>query len=238
MNTRSPQQVATLLGISRGRVLATARRLGVGSQMGNRVRFSDVETAEIRRETGVVFPVDGLSRSEGLLLAALSRRPLGLVSARAASRAAGISPATAVAAIASLERAGLVRRGDLVVPFNGKAATMKTMRANVRHSQWSTMLPQLNKIVLPHRERGDGHNSGRLPASVRHAFWNVDDATYRSLTVHEHAAFIASRALSTQDPNLLAFAASTVNQAGWEKAAKARGLSPELRDTAHNLASP
>lgn len=237
MNSWSPQQVATLLGISRRRVLAAAERLGVGSSTGSRVRFNDREVTTIRDETGAVPTVDGLSRSESLLLAALSRRPLGLASARAASRATGLSPATAVASLASLERTGLVQRDDAVIPVNGKAMAVKMLRANVRHPQWSTLLPQLAEVVLPRNEHRSGGGSDRLPAAVRHAFWNVDDAAYRKLQVHAHAAFVASRALSTQDPNLLAFATAAIGRAGWTTAAKARGLSNEVRDTARNVAA-
>ena len=60
-------------------------------------------------ELGVVPSVDGLSRVETQVLAALARAPRGLASVRAVARRAVVSPTAAAGALDSLAERGLVR---------------------------------------------------------------------------------------------------------------------------------
>ena len=78
--------------------------------------------------------------------------------------------------------------------------------------------------------------SAPLQFGARHAFWNVSDAAYRSLTPARDGAFIAGRALSTSDPGLLAYAIWTVAPAQWLQAARVRGISPGTRELVRSIA--
>ncbi|MBK5248655.1 MAG: MarR family transcriptional regulator [Actinomycetales bacterium] len=121
--------------------------------------------------------VDGLTRSEALVLAELARRPRGLASRREVARACSISPATASKAIGGLIASGLVTETPTVLPL-GIATTVRLLRANAAHPRWTGLLPQL-RVIVP---AAQGPADDRLPARLRHAFWNVPPATYRTLT--------------------------------------------------------
>lgn len=233
MNTYTSEQVAARLGTSRKRVHAAATSLGlVGDKRGERVRFTGEQASRLAAVLGVTPPVEGLTRTESLVLAVLSRRPLGLVSHRAVARACSVSPASAVKAVGSLQAKGLVTVEHAVRAL-GRAQEVTVIRANNLHPDWSRLLDHLQHVHPPvSRDTG----TARLPASVRHAFWNVDDTTYRSLDIHKNGAYIADRALTTNDPNLLAYAAAHLDADAWQGAARARGRSVREKRLADNLA--
>ncbi|MFP5253735.1 MAG: MarR family transcriptional regulator [Actinomycetes bacterium] len=233
MNTYACGQVAARLGTSRKRVQAAAKSLGLASgKQGERVRFTGEQVNRLAAALGVTPPVAGLTRAESLVLAVLSRRPLGLVSHRAVARACSLSPATAVKAVGSLQGKGLVAV-EREVRALGRAQEVTVIRANNLHPDWSRLLDQLQHVHPPVSQEG---GAVRLPSYLRHAFWNVDDTTYKRLDIHENGAYIADRALTTDDPNLLAFAAAHLDADAWEGAARARGRSARGKRLADNLA--
>lgn len=233
MNTYTSEQVAARLGTSRKRVHAAAKTLGlVGDGRGARVRFTGEQANRLAEVLGATPPVEGLTRTESLVLAVLSRRPMGLVSHRAVARACSLSPATAVKAVGSLQAKGLVTV-EREVRALGRAQEVTVIRANNLHPDWSRRLGQLQHVHPP-VSQDDG--AAELPAYLRHAFWNVDDATYKSLDIHKNGAYIADRALTTNDPNLLAFAAAHLDADAWKGAARARGRSVRGKRLADNLA--
>ena len=79
--------------------------------------------------------------------------------------------------------------------------------------------------------------SEHVPRHVRHAFWNVDDDTLATVTPVTNGSFIAARALTTGDANLLAYAAATVSSAAWTLAGLGRGLTNGQRALANSLAA-
>lgn len=222
-----------MLGVSRRRVTAAADRLGVGTVKGTRRLFTEDDVTALREALGATLDIPSLSRAESLVLAELSRRPRGLVSARAVARACGLSPTTAAKAIRSLISIGLVVEREETVAL-GRATVVRSLHVNVRHPQWGQLLPALRGITPPNRPAPSP--AAPLPAYVRHAFWNVDGATLRRLTPRVDGAFIAARALTTDDPQLLAYATATVSAAAWKQAATTRGLNDEQRAFARNLA--
>lgn len=169
------------------------------------------------------------------MLAALARRPRGLVSARAVARACGIAPSTAARAVRSLVAIGLVIQRDQVVTLD-RSRRVRLITVNVRHPRWGALLPTLTATALP--TVAGPSATDPMPRSLQHAFWNVSDTTYATLTPATDGSFIATRALTTLDPNLLAYAAATVAPSDWDRATRTRGLSPTDREFALLFASP
>ncbi|MDQ1246064.1 MAG: hypothetical protein QG597_431 [Actinomycetota bacterium] len=234
MDSQTPSQVAAMLGVSRRRVAVAADRMGVGATNGKRRLFNEAEVDALRGELGCSTDIASLSRSESLVLAELSRRPLGLLSVRAVARACSLSPTTAAKAVRALISGGLVVEREETLAL-GSATVVRSLHANVRHPQWGNLLSALRSITGPNRAAPSPESP--LPAHLRHAFWNVDNATLRRITPEADGAFLATRALTTDDPQLLAYATATVPASAWRKASQARGLTDEQRVYARNLAT-
>jgi hypothetical protein len=115
----------------------------------------------------------------------------------------------------------------------GKAREVTVLRANVRHPRWTALLEQLRRVRPP--VSAEAAPAG-LPRHLEHAFWNVDHQTFRRLKLTDDGPFIASRALTTSAPALLAFAARHLDAGAWRAAANLRGLAPQTRQLAVNLA--
>lgn len=233
MNTYSPTQVAERLGTSRRRVSRAAQLAGLAREGESRVRYSEDDFAALARRLGVSRQVTGLTRIEALVLAELARRPSGLVSHRAIARACSISTASASKAVRSLMHKGLVTETRKTVAL-GRAREVAIVKANVSHPDWTRLLSEL-QLVVP--ADNDGGAPARLPDNVRHTFWNVDDQTFRHLDLCKDGSFIAARALSTGDANLMAFATSRLAAEAWLSVVNLRGLTPETRQSARNLAA-
>lgn len=238
MNTWSPGEVADLLGTSRKRVTSAAQELGLADAGGSgaRVRFSEDAVTALAGRLGVTPAVSGLSRIESLILAELARRPFGLISYRAAARACAISPASASKAVQSLARSGLVTEERTMAAL-GRAREVTVVKANVAHPRWTELLSELSQVRPRSKSTDLAHVGQRgLPPYLRHAFWNVDDTSYRILDTRTDGTYIADRALTTRDPNLLSFAASHLNAQAWQAAARARGRTGSDQRLAENLA--
>lgn len=233
MNTYSPEQIADSLGTSRSRVTRAASVYRVGRHVGSRTRFSDADRETLAKKLGVTLPVEGLTRIEAVVLAELARRPFGLVSHRAIARATSLAPASASKATKSLLSKGLVTETPKTVAL-GRAQRVNLVKANPSHPDWSRLLSQLAKVV-PATETTP--EPVRLPNHVRHAFWNVDDEQFRKLDLVEDGSYIAARALSTKDPNLIAFAARHLQAEAWSEVVGLRGQSAEAQQTARNIAN-
>lgn len=232
MDTISAGEAARRLATSLPRVLRTIERLGldVDRRGGGRVRLGTSQLERLRSELGVVPSIDGLSRIETQVLAALARAPRGLAAVRAIARRAGVSPTAAARALGSLAERGLVRREREWVAA-GRAREVELVRANVTAPEWAALAPRLAAVRLPGR-REPGRPS-RLPARLRHLFWNADPS---QLDVSRHGGYIAERLLSSHDLDGLAWGARALTACDWEQAARNRGLSDPERALARNLA--
>jgi DNA-binding Lrp family transcriptional regulator len=229
----SAHQAARRLGTSAPRVVRAVDRLGLDVKRGpgGRMRLRPSQMARLEAELGVVPAVDGLSPTEARVLGALARAPLGLPSARAVAERAGTSPTAASAAVDRLRERGLLREERRTVAL-GSAHTVRLIAVDVTHADWPRIAPRLAGF-RPRGGRRRPSPEREVPASLRHLFWNV---SREQLDVAAHGGFIARRLLVAGDLDGLAWGAANLSRADWEHAGRARGLEPDRRALAHNLA--
>ncbi|MCP9484940.1 MAG: MarR family transcriptional regulator [Gaiellaceae bacterium MAG52_C11] len=232
MDTISGTEAARRLETSVPRVKRAIDRLGLEVERGRggRVRLTAQQLNELRGELGAVAPIEGLTRVETQVLAGLARAPRGLASARAVARRAGVSPTAAAAAVGSLVGRGVVRREREWVAA-GRARELELVRADTSAPGWPALAPRLAAVRLP-RARPQ-RTSTRVPARLRHLFWNADP---QRVDVRAHGAYIAERVLSAGDLDGLAWGLRVLRAADWEQASRTRGLSSAQRALARNLA--
>lgn len=235
----SARRAAELLGTSVPRVKRAIARSGLKVREGprGRVRLTRRQLVRLRDELGTGAHVPGLGRSEVRLLATLARAPLGLVSIRAAAARAGLSPTAAGRAIESLERKGLARRERTWVAA-GRAREIDLLKANYAHPRWGEIAPSLAHVQPPARVRPPTRAARparrrRVPAHLRHLFWNTAPS---QLDTDRAGPYIARRLLQVRDLEGLAWGAEHLTRADWLDAAEARGLDPRQRALARNLA--
>lgn len=236
-STCSASEAARRLGTNVPRLLRAAERLGLDVRRvrwgrSTRVELTRRQVERLRGELGVVTAVPGLSRVEVQVLAALARAPLGLTSRRAVARRAGLSPTAATRALSALEQRRLVgRERELIVL--GRAREVEVYRANVLAPEWRELAPLLALVRAPRQHR-TAHRSRRVPIELRHLFWNTAPS---QLDIERSGGYIARRLIQTGDLEGLAWGAEQLSADDWRHAAGTRGLDPELRALARNLAS-
>lgn len=232
MDTYSAAEAARRLGTSVPRVQRAIGRAGmtVARRPGGRVRLTERQLEALSAELGVVPRVEGLSRIETRVLAALARAPRGLISVRAVARRAGISPTAAGTAVRSLTGRGLVRREREWVA-SGRARELELIRADVTATEWAELAPRLAAVALPAVPAEP--RPTRVPNRLAHLFWNAD---LSRIDVRTQGGYLAERLLSTGDLDGLAWGSRALTRADWEQAARNRGLSARERALAHNLA--
>jgi MarR family len=205
-------------------------RLGIDARRPNgRFAFTSVQADRIRRALGVTPQVDGLSRSETVVLAALRSAPFGLVSTRAAGRRSGLAPTSAGRALESLLAKGLVERAAETIAV-GRTRETIVWRANVAHPRWPAIDTVLDRVRRPERRRcADRY----VPRRLRHLFWNT---ARDQLDLSRAGPYIARRLLLTMDLQGLAWGSQALAASDWEEAARGRGLDARARRLAQNLA--
>lgn len=184
------------------------------------------------RHLGRTPRLEGLSREEVRVLAVLGRRPLGLRSARAVARAAGMSPTAASRTLKRLQHQGLVKRQKRRVVL-GRVVDVEVWQANVTDRRWQQLSPVLDRVVFPDLWVEETSDS-KVPSWLRHLFWNVDVAR---LDVKSDGAFIAGRVLASEDAQAHAWAATNLASDAFEAAGSQRGLDPRRVALAANLAA-
>lgn len=230
----SAADLARELGTSVPRVTRAAERLGIDARQPNgRFAFGSRAADRIRDALGFMPRVAGLSLSELAVLAALRDAPFGLGSARAVARRADLSPTAAGRALDALARAGLVVRSTEVVAA-GRVREAEIWRANVRHPRWPSLDPVLARVKRPASPQRDRRGDARVPARLRHLFWNTAES---QLDAKRAGPYIARRLLRSMDLQGLAWGAQALAPGDWARAAEARGLDPAVRRLAHNLAA-
>jgi hypothetical protein len=193
--------------------------------------LDDEQVAQLQAELGVRARVPGLTPIQVSVLAALRDAPLGLVSIRAVARRAGVSPTASARALEALLSEGLVRRVPTTLAA-GSARPAELLHLNRRSPRWRRIAPLLAPVrapVLPVAPREQ-----RVPLALRHLFWNTAPA---QLDVLRGGPYIARRLLRVMDFEGLAWGASNLSSADWLQAQKARGLDPQVRALAGNLAA-
>jgi hypothetical protein len=73
-----------------------------------------------------------------------------------------------------------------------------------------------------------------VPRELRHLFWNTAE---EQLDVRYAGGYVARRLLTVGDLDGLAWGAENLTAADWHHAATARGLSPDAKALAENLAA-
>jgi hypothetical protein len=230
MDTLSGARVARELGTSVPRISRAIRRLGIDARQPNgRLALTPAQAERLRRALGVAPEVEGLTRSETVVLAALRSAPFGLVSARAVSRRSGLSPTASSRALKSLLAKELVLQSNEVIAA-GRAREVQIWRANPRHPRWRRIDPLLDRVELPRTSKPP---TGRVPAHLRHLFWNTAES---QLDASRAGPYVARRLLRTMDLQGLAWGAKALEPSDWRRGARGRGLDPRARRLARNLA--
>lgn len=226
--------VAEKLGTTRSRV---HRAVGRGlvhpvTTDGGHLRFTADDIALLKQRLGFAPAVAGFSREEVLAATALLRHPLGLRSARAVARAAGISPTTASRAMHRLEELALVRRRRRRVVL-GASTDVDIWEINVRNGRWARLASVLADAVLP-RPCAPADRDRRVPVWLRHLFWNTD---VRALDVERDAPYIAGRILASDDAQAHAWAAQMLPTAAFLEASRMRGVPARRAALARHVAA-
>jgi hypothetical protein len=233
MDTVSAADLARQLDTSVPRITRTAERLGIDARQPNgRFDFGPRAADRVREALGFMPRVEGLSRSELAVLAALRNAPFGLGSARAVARRGSLSPTAAARALESLCRKELIERSTEMIAA-GRAREAGIWRANILHPRWPSLDPVLARVERPAAPKQVRREDERVPARLRHLFWNTADS---QLDVSRAGPYIARRLLRTMDLQGLAWGAQTLGPEDWERAALARGLDPKVKRLALNLA--
>ena len=193
-------EVARRLGTSVPRVLRAAKRGEVGAvRRGNRFLFDAEAVERLRRRWGAVPSLPGLSREDVLVLAALGRRPLGLRSARAVARAAGVSPTAAGRALRRLAERGYVTRETARVT-EGEVRDVPVWTVRWTGPAWLEAAAAVGQATLP-VERAPRPRVApprrRVPSRLAHLLWNEDLA---ALDAEKDAVLLADRILRSEDP--------------------------------------
>lgn len=229
ISDRSASELARELGTSVPRVVRAAQRLGFDDRRGGgRLALSPDQARSLRAVLGRHQTAPELSATETSVLAALARSPLGLSSARAVARKAGLSPTATSQALARLAEQDLVTYEDASI-VAGRPRHVRMLHANRHHPRYWTLTPILAQIEPPETGRDE-----EVPGRLKHLFWNTHPA---QLNVAHGGEYIARRLLRTLDPAGLAWGARNLDAAHWRAAARARGLHASVKRMAENLAA-
>jgi DNA-binding transcriptional ArsR family regulator len=231
--TMSAAAVSRELHTTIPRVIRAIERLGLEARQDNgRMALGPSDAALLRTELGVSPPrVPGLTPTALKVLAALSRAPRGLTSARTVAQRAGVSPTAAGHAIDLLRTRGLVTVQRRTLPA-GRARQFDLIRLDYASRTWQQLAGTVAAVQTPGPRRRPA--SQRVPARLRHLFWNTAPS---QLDTRHAGPYIARRLLSTGDPDGLAWGLANLNPSDWRHAARTRGLTPRRRALALNFAA-
>lgn len=213
-------EVADLLGVSVPTVRRTALQLGLVDERtrGGHRRFAPGEVQLLVGRLGITPRLGGFTPHEVKVLAAFARQPVGFRSARAAARASRVSPTTAIAAIDTLCRRGLIR-AEVETVAEGTARDVTVYRLNPG-TEWSKIASTVSQTVPPNTLEAPAPPS-RVPRHFWHLFWNVEPSRLR-LPAQER--FVANRMLLSHDPTAWAWAAQNLSEPAIRSVRHSRGV--------------
>jgi len=235
MNGFSAREASQLLGVSEPRLYRAVAQNGLGTHDAEgHLRLESVVVAGLVRRWGWI-PSDlrerDLSREEVFVLAALSRSPLGLRSARSVARRASIAPATAVKALAALVGRGLVREQKQRV-VEGRVTDIDVWTLNWRASEWRTLATLVAKVVLP-APKAQARRQRSVPSRFAHLLWNEDTA---ELDVARDGTMIAERILGSSDAEAIAWAGAAIRPSSLRRVRGLRNVPARVAALADALA--
>ena len=214
-------QVARQLSTTVPRVLRAVRAGGIATvRRGNRFLYDEAAVRQLRQRLGIAPAIAGLTREDVLVLAALGRRPLGLGSARAVARAAGVSPTTAGRSLNRLVERGYVAR-ETVRVAEGEVRDLRVWVVRWTEPPWLRVASTVGQAVLPAEPARQAQ--GGLPRRLAHLFWNEDLPT---LDVDRHATLVADRILRSEDPEAHAWMLQRLPPKAILQATGTRNLDP------------
>ena len=235
MNGFSVGEASQMLGVSEPRIYrALAKGTDTRHNEKGHLRLSTDELSALLRRWGWV-PEEllqrGLSREEIFVLAALSRSPLGLRSARSVARRASIAPGTATKALDSLSRRGLVReRMQQVV--EGSVTDIGVWTLSWRSSEWKTLATPMSSVLLP-APAAAAPAQRSVPSRFAHLFWNEDTA---QLDVERNGTMIAERILGSGDAEAIAWVRAAIAPSHLRRVRGLRNIPPRVVALADALA--
>ncbi|MHB8458260.1 MAG: MarR family transcriptional regulator, partial [Acidimicrobiales bacterium] len=165
------------------------------------------------------------------VLAALSRRPLGLRSVRAVARSASVSPATATSSLDRLQALGLVRRTIKRV-VEGEVVDAPVWEVDWTSAKWLETRSVIRRVIVP-RLTASPSTPKRVPRRLHHLFWNADPW---ALDVGRDADYLAARILASEDSEANAWMAAHLPADAISRAGRMRGIDTRRRDLSVNLA--
>ncbi len=218
------------------RVTRAMKRLGLVPMQGllndRRVQVLDSsQVAVLEDELGFAPRVGGYTREALFVLAALNLSPYGFRSVHTVSRAASISATTAVKVVARLTEKGLIIVSPQRELLNRKVVTVSTLHANRHHKEWRRLSGQIAMVRLP---KQSSTSPKIVPRRFWHLFWNADPL---QLPLAEHADFIATRMLLSDEPQAIAWAATNLPPTSIERTANMRSTPEEDRQWFRSLAT-
>ena len=211
------------------------RRLGLVPTQGLRndrqVQILDSsQVAVLEDELGFAPNVDGYAREDMSVLAAINLSPYGFRSVHAVSSAASISASTAAKVVARLTEKGLIIVSPQRELLNRKVITVSTLHANRHHEEWRRLSGQIAMVRLPTATLAPAKI---IPRRFWHLFWNADPLR---IPIAEHADFIATRMLLSDEPQAIAWAAINLPPDSIGRAANMRSTPEQDRQWFRSLA--
>ena len=221
----SAQHIARELGVSLPAVHRALDSLGVPRAGRGHVRKIPGGTLARMLATRGAAPRHPTPATELRVLAALSRAPLGLPSARSVAAQAGVSPTTASKALHHLAATNLTSQKSFDVA-SGRARRELRWMANT--TAWSEDLRRaVRRTRLPHHEG----SATALPRSLHHLFWNADVS---KLTPDADGSYMAGRLLDAPDLRAWRWAFANIRPHDIDNAVSRRGVSPRIQTLVAN----
>lgn len=227
MDTTAPQ-LAKELGLSLPAAHRALDTLGIPrAGRGHTRRVPDGTLESLLAARGST-PQHETPAAELRVLAALSRAPLGLPSARSVAIRAGVSPTTASQTLHALEDRRLVAR----VPAElARGRATRELRWKAATTAWPEPLRSgVRRTRLPRAPRTE-KVSTTLPRSLHHLFWNADVTT---LSPASDGSYMAGRLLEAPDIRAWRWALEHLSPADIATAASRRGVNPRTRALVEN----
>ncbi len=219
MDTTAPD-LARELGVSLPAVHRALDSLGVPrAGRGHARQIPDGTLAWLLATRGAA-PRHATPAAELRVLAALSRAPLGLPSARSVAAQAGVSTTTASKVLHHLAATNLVSQASFDV---ASSRARRELRWKANTPGWPDDLRRaVRRTRLPHQET----SAAPLPRSLHHLFWNADVS---NLAPGVDGSYMAGRLLEAPDIRAWRWALANISPRDIDKAMSRRRVNPRIK---------